>query len=148
MKWKAVLALSLAVAVFIGVFGISCAEADVTFVNDTDFKVYVATWSNKTTQGWYAIEPGRIWVWTGHPSGKIGYFAKGDTKEGMTALWHGQSLWESGWVHDTKAFKLHADSGAPLGNSSSNTSFREIKLDKNGNATVTLTRATAKGLLW
>ena len=146
MKWKLVLALTLAVAVFIGVFGASSAEADVTFENNSDRKVFVAVWEEGAiaiTRGWFGIDRGNTWVWKDHPPSNIGYYAEG-TKDGKKLYWRGD--WNKGWIHPKNAFRLDGWSGGPVQDGGGapriqgaiQVGFREIRLDNSGNATINI----------
>jgi hypothetical protein len=142
-KWKLVLALSMTVAVFIG---LPYAEADVTFRNNSDRKVYVARYTDivfPITQGWISIESGKSWIWKNHaPSDDNGYYAEG-TKDGKNLYWRGDYAY--GWVHPTKAFRLDEyggtvvdGGGGPKMQGVKRVGFRKINLDKKRNATVNI----------
>ena len=159
MKRNFVEVLLLVVLVLFGATGaLAGGDRDITFVNKTDVKVYVAIYTDTVypmTSGWYAVEPGKKRVIGGGPLDNTGYYAEA-TRNGKKVAWKGD--FAKGWVNPKSSFKLDENGSVAVSTSESSgpkvkgitkVGFRKVnykatgKKDKWGNqdhiATITLT---------
>ena len=114
MKWKVVFAVFLAAAIFIGVFGVSSAEAEVKITirnnrsHNMSFAFRWAGFDPYYSKGWYRVNAGETRTITlSQPNiplsrDSFGYYAMGGG-----SAWRGNNNdGFEGWIHPTEAFEF------------------------------------------
>ena len=150
IKWKAVLALPLAVAVFIGIISVLSAESaiKITIRNNRSHNISFAfCWAGldyqyDTSKGWYNVKAGETRTLTfkdaiyAFTSQNFGYYATGGG-----ATWQGKedsSGYMTFWVHPSQAFTGNHDDRI---NGGKRVIFRNVNLTResqeDGRATLT-----------